>query len=223
MSGAVGNFIEGGPSKRRRRERWFGHILQAVGEKKYLVRFGNGEERELPSAVLKVEHMVASLPPDLPIPTPQNVQEEAMLENAADELIDSKETEDMPVDSPDAEEAEEQLAEAEETEDQVVEEEPDTNGRMPGQLPSAGAVQQKDYHSIKKAAIEKIVALVGQDVTVATRKNGSMKWKVISTYDAPEENLINDSHLKCALRDFNTMDYKKKVKCWWQCSFSYHF
>jgi hypothetical protein len=177
--------------------------------KKNLVRFDNGEERELPSAVLKVEHMVASLPPDQKIPTPQNVQEEAMLENAADELIDSEETEDMPVDSPDAEEAEEQLAEAEETEDQVVEEEPDTNGRMPGQLPSAGAVQQKDYHSIKKAAIEKIAALVGQDVTVATRKNGTMKWKVISTYDAPEENLINDSHLKCGLRDFNTMDYKK--------------
>jgi len=33
-----------------------------VGEKRYLIRFDNGEERELPSAVLKVEHMVASLP-----------------------------------------------------------------------------------------------------------------------------------------------------------------
>jgi hypothetical protein len=46
-------------------------FYKLVGEKKYLVRFVNGEERELPSAVLKVEHMVASLPPDLPIPTPQ--------------------------------------------------------------------------------------------------------------------------------------------------------
>jgi len=45
VSGAVGNFIEGGPSKRRHRERWFGHILQAVREKKYLIRFDNGEER----------------------------------------------------------------------------------------------------------------------------------------------------------------------------------
>ena len=36
VSGAVGNFIEGGPSKRRRHERWFGHIVQAVGEKKVL-------------------------------------------------------------------------------------------------------------------------------------------------------------------------------------------
>jgi hypothetical protein len=132
-----------------------------------------------------------------------------MLENAADELIDAEETEDLPVDSPDAEEVEEQLAEAEETEEQVVEEEPETNERMSRQLPSAGAVQQKDYHS-KKADIEKIAALVGQDITIVTHKNGSMKGKVISTYEALEVNLINDSHRKCGMRDFNTMDYKKR-------------
>jgi hypothetical protein len=58
--------------------------------------------------------MVASLPPDVSIHTPQNSQEEAMLESAGDELIcNKKETEDMPQDSPDAEEMEEQLAEAE--------------------------------------------------------------------------------------------------------------
>jgi hypothetical protein len=34
----------------------------AVGEKKYLVRFDNGEERELPSVVLKVEQATASNP-----------------------------------------------------------------------------------------------------------------------------------------------------------------
>jgi hypothetical protein len=52
---------------------------------------------------------------------------------------------------------------------------------MPGQLPSAGVVQcQKDYHTIKKAAKEKITALVGHDVTVGTRKSGSLKWKVIA-------------------------------------------
>jgi hypothetical protein len=31
-SGAAGKFIEG-PSKRCRRQRWFGHIIQAMGEK----------------------------------------------------------------------------------------------------------------------------------------------------------------------------------------------
>ena len=156
VSGAVGNFIEG-PSKRRRRERWFGHVLRAVGEKKYLIRFDNGEEKELPSAVLKVEHMIASLPPDVPLPHPVNAQEEAILENAVDEVADTEETEDMPVDTPESEEMEEQEAEAAEMEEQQAEaaemeevgvtEELDTNGRMPGQLPSAGAVQpSKDYH-----------------------------------------------------------------------------
>jgi len=81
----------------------FGDIVQAVGEKQYLVRFDNGEERELPSAVLKAERMVASLPPDAVIPVAQNVHEEAMLETAPDELIqDAEEGEDVPVDTPEA-------------------------------------------------------------------------------------------------------------------------
>ena len=150
VSGAVGNFIEG-PSKQRRRERWFGHVLRAVGEKKYLIRFDNGEEKELPSAVLKVEqHMIASLPSDVPLPNSVNAQEEAILENAVDKVADTEETEDMPVDTP--------------------------------KPPSAGAVQPlKDYHQLKAAAKEKIAALVRHEVTVGTQKNGSMKWKVISS------------------------------------------
>jgi hypothetical protein len=40
VSGAVGNFIEG-PSKQCHCERWFGHVLDAVGEKKYLICFDN--------------------------------------------------------------------------------------------------------------------------------------------------------------------------------------
>ncbi len=34
VSGAVGNFIEAGPSKHCRHERWFGYILQAGWRKK---------------------------------------------------------------------------------------------------------------------------------------------------------------------------------------------
>jgi hypothetical protein len=47
VSGAVCEFIEG-PSKRRHHQRWFGRIIQAVGEKRYLLHFDNGEDRELP-------------------------------------------------------------------------------------------------------------------------------------------------------------------------------
>jgi DUF971 family protein len=57
----------------------FGYVIRAVGEKKYLVRFDNGEEKELPSAVLKVESIAASIPPDVPLPAAPNVREEAIL------------------------------------------------------------------------------------------------------------------------------------------------
>ncbi len=65
VSGAVGEFYEDPSAKRRQRQRWFGHVVRAVGEKRYLVRFDNGEEKELASSVLKVESMVASIPPDV--------------------------------------------------------------------------------------------------------------------------------------------------------------
>jgi hypothetical protein len=149
-------------------------VTQNVHEEAML---NNGEERELPSAVLKVEHMVASLLPDAVIPVAQNVHEEAMLKSAPDELIqDAEEGEDMPVDTPEADKVgEEEAGEAnEEQVDEAVEDEPpaepDTNGRMPGQLPSAGTeVLAKDYQSTKKAAKDKISALVGEEVTVGAR------------------------------------------------------
>lgn len=216
VSGSVGEFIEG-PSKRRRRQRWFGHIIRAVGERKYLVRFDNGEERELPSAVLKVEHIVASIPPDTLIPTPQNAHEEAMMESAFDELIqDGEEVEDMPVDTPELEEAELAVAVDAEGEDVEPPPEPDTNGRMPGQLPSSAGdvILSKDYHSVKKAAKEKIAALVGQEVTVGTRKNGSMKWKVVEKYEPPDEDLLEDykSADDFGFIDFCSSKYSLKFK-----------
>jgi hypothetical protein len=106
VSGAVGDFIQG-PSKRRRRQRLFGHVVRAVGEKRYLIRFDNGEEKELPSAVLKVESIAASIPPDIPLPVAQNVREEALLENAtADAEQDAVDTEHMPDARPEEEEQE---------------------------------------------------------------------------------------------------------------------
>jgi hypothetical protein len=68
VSGAVGDYIEG-PTKRRRRQRLFGHIISAVGERKYLVRFDDGSEKECSSALLKVEKIHANVPPDIQMPT----------------------------------------------------------------------------------------------------------------------------------------------------------
>jgi hypothetical protein len=230
VSGAVGEFVQG-PSKRRRRQRWFGHIITAVGEKKYLVRFDNGEERELPSAVLKVEQATASIPPDIPIPTAANIREEALLENAIAEVEqDSAEAEDMPDARPEEEEQELEEEAANAVDDDVQEassgaQENDNDGRMPGQLPTAAEQSSiRDYQTIKRAAKEKVAALVGHEVTVGTRKNGSMKWKVIATHDPTNENVLKefDPVKTYGLKDFNCSSYKKSevlVQMFLQVSF----
>ncbi len=115
----------------------------AVGEKKYLVRWA----------------CCSIYPPDIPIPTAENVREEALLENAAAEIEqDSAETEDMPDARPEEEE-QELVEEAGSTVKDDVQEasngaqENDNEGRMPGQLPTAAEhSSMRDYHSIKKAA-----------------------------------------------------------------------
>jgi hypothetical protein len=219
ISGAVGEFIEG-PSKRRRRQRWFGHVITAVGEKKYLVRFDNGEERELPSAVLKVEQATASIPPDILIPTAENVRDKATMENVIAEVEqDAGETEDVPDARPEEEEQELEEEATSTIEDDVQEapngaQENNIEGRMPGQLPTAAEQSSaKDYHSIKKAAKEKVAALVGHEVTVGTRKNGSMKWKEVALHDPSDDSLLKEFHPveKNGLKDFNCFDYKKSM------------
>jgi hypothetical protein len=67
VSGAVGDFIEGGPTKRRQK----GAIIQKCNQG---CRFGSVEEMKLPSAVLKVESIAASIPPDVP-PAAENIRE----------------------------------------------------------------------------------------------------------------------------------------------------
>jgi hypothetical protein len=161
----------------------FGHIIRATGERRYLVRFDNGEEKELPSNVLKVESAAASIPPDIPLPAQENVRGIAMVEADAD-VQEAEEHEDLPVLRPEEEDAEveeernggeaEENADDEEgalnTSDGANENAHDPNGRMPGQLPTAANASQKDYHSIKKATKGKIAALVGTEVSVVTKK-----------------------------------------------------
>ncbi len=189
-----------------------------MARKKYLVRFDNGEERELPSAVLKVEQATASIPPDIPIPTAANIREEALLENAIVEVEqDSAEAEDMPDVRPEEEEQELEEEAANTVDDDVQEassdaQENDNDGRMPGQLPTAAEQSSiRDYQTIKKAAKEKVAALVGHEVTVGTRKNGSMKWKVIATHDPMNDNVLKefDPVETYCLNDFNCYSYKK--------------
>jgi len=54
VSGAVGEYVDG-PTKRRRRQRLYGYVISAIGEKKYLVKFDDGSEKECSSNILRVE------------------------------------------------------------------------------------------------------------------------------------------------------------------------
>jgi len=127
------------------------------------------------------------------------------LEHLPDSRPEAEEAEDEDADQTDAEQtdmkqanarqanAEQANAEQADAEQGNDEEEPlalqengeDPNGRMPGQLP-VGEQIGRDYHSVKKAAKERIAAMVGQEVIEGSRKNGSMKWTVISSHEPDE-------------------------------------
>ena len=48
----------------------------------------------------------------------------------------------------------------------VVPENPDPEGWMPGQLPAAAESVQPDYHSRKRATLEKVGDLIGKEVII---------------------------------------------------------
>jgi hypothetical protein len=110
VSGAVGDYIEG-PTKRRRRQRLFRHIICSVGERKYLVRFDDGSEKECSSALLKVEKMHANVPPDIQMPTEPTLEHRLVLEEMEEEVVDQEEEEPLGA-SPADEEMEEVLGDA---------------------------------------------------------------------------------------------------------------
>jgi hypothetical protein len=80
-----------GPTKRHRHQRLFGHIVSAVGERKYLVQFDDGTEKECPSAVLKVERVAASLPSDVQVPIASTQVEAMEAEDVQEEIADQDE------------------------------------------------------------------------------------------------------------------------------------
>jgi hypothetical protein len=144
-----------GPTKRRQRQRLFGTIVSAVGGQKYLVRFDDGTEKECPSVILRVEKVVASLPPDIPLPNPSNPIEVAELQDAAEEVVDQKEKEALPPE-PEVDEAEvaaeEEAEEVEPTDETATASDAQQSG-MIGQVPTEKdaslAPAGKDYATLK--------------------------------------------------------------------------
>jgi hypothetical protein len=65
-----------------------------------------------------------------------------------------------------------------------------------------------DYHAIKKAAVEKIQQLVGEEVVMRTCNNRSMTWKVIACHEPPDAIPEKDT-LPYGIKNFKLENCKK--------------
>ena len=220
MSGAVGDFISG-LSKRCCHQRLFGNVIRAIGERCYLVRFDDGQEKECSSNILKVEGLSSSLPLDILLPAHGVVWDISAVEEASGDpdVLDNQEVEDMPAIRPEEEDAE-AANEEENLSDTDSLKEPvealqnkndihDPNEQILGQIPMEASAMVKDYHSIKNAAKEKIAALVGTQVTVTSRKNGCLAWTVVESHSPPVDELTSKASASYGLKDFCFSNYKK--------------
>jgi hypothetical protein len=80
---------------------------------------------------------------------------------------------------------------------------------MPGQLPTDEQVG-RDYQSVKKAAKERIAAMVCREVTEGSRKNVSMKWTVISSHEPLDYTLEElDHNATYGLKDFDMSMFRR--------------
>jgi hypothetical protein len=90
VSGSVREYIEG-PTKRRHCQRLYGHIISAIGEQKYMVRFDDGSKKECSSAFLRVEKMHTSVPQDIQMPTETTLEHRVVLHGLEEEVVDQEE------------------------------------------------------------------------------------------------------------------------------------
>ncbi len=110
VSACVGDFEvdeSGKPTKKRKR--LFTHVVKAVGDKRYEVSFDTGLVKECSFYIFSVTTIVASIPPDVPIPTPRSAREEDEMLNVGEYVIDQQEEEDLPHLTPEAEDIKAEL------------------------------------------------------------------------------------------------------------------
>jgi hypothetical protein len=73
----------------------YGHVISAIGEWKYFIRFDDGSEKECSSALLRVEKMHMNVPPNIQMPTDSNLKHRVVLEELEEEVIDQEEEEQL--------------------------------------------------------------------------------------------------------------------------------
>jgi len=88
-------------------------------------------------------------------------------------------------------------------------ENPDPEGRMPGQVPATVEAVQPDYHSRKREALEKVRGLSGKEVLIKSGRD-KIRWKVVCNHDLQPEDCLahNENNTHLGLKNFS----KAKVK-----------
>jgi len=62
---------------------------------------------------------------------------------------------------------------------------------------------------VKKAAKDKIAAMIGKEVTVTSRSMGSITWKVVPSVDPVDMIPEKDSSVEYGLRGFDVGSFRK--------------
>ena len=81
-------------------------------------------------------------------------------------------------------------------------------GQLPTESEVANSTSGKDYATLKKLAWDKVKSLLGREVVVKTKKNGSMSWRVIESIDN-DDIIPEHNDLQYGLKNFSCGDYKK--------------
>jgi len=216
VSGAFGDYYDNpNPDvRRRKRQRIYGTVVQACGERQYTVRFDCGKVIECFSNTLRVENRAASLPPSELQAAAEEVEAQGgaagvtaaqIIEENEAGVQDAAEEEHLPEYSPDDDESEGSGPDGEAPNDAdgpsapndaegpdgaPLEEEP--TQRPVGIVAEAPAEDLATYAGRKAAALSRIAALQGQVVTVTSGRTQQLVWKVIPESDPLPEDLELD-------------------------------
>ncbi len=119
-----------------------------------------------------MESSVASIAPDMPLPDQENIRSVPSFVDTDADVQEAEEVEDLPVLRPKEEDAEavEELHGGDAEEDNNNEKAVNYKTDGTNENNKNADASQKDYHSIKKAAKDKIAALAGTEILVVSPK-----------------------------------------------------
>lgn len=215
VSGPFGEFFDNpDPNiRRRKRQRIYGTVTGACGERKYTIKFDCGKILECFSNTLRLENATASLPPEdvqaavAEIESGGNLAEEAVqIVQDNEAAAHDAEEEHLPNESPEAED--EEAAENDDAASAAhsVTDEPEPEQRPVGTVAQAPSEESTTYASRKEAAVRRIAALQDQVVVISSGRSLSLEWKVVA-----ESHPVEDEEEEESLLGFKNLEEITRV------------